>query len=63
MLNHEILRRCKNGEVNCFAFTGRGCTALTDTDFGDKGCPFYKSREQRAREIAALERRRMHDEA
>ena len=59
VLNYEIGRKCQQNEVNCFAYTGRGCMALTDTNFGDRPCPFYKSKEQRAREIIA--RRKEHE--
>ena len=46
MLHYEELRKCKQGKRYCFAFTTRGCLALSNTDFGDKPCPFYKTRRQ-----------------
>ena len=38
---------------DCFAlFKGTGkCIALARTDFGEKGCPFYKTVAQREKEI------------
>ena len=36
---------------SCFAWHGDRCIALCDNDFGDRDCPFYKSREQRAQEL------------
>lgn len=43
---------------SCFAWHGDRCIALCDNDFGNRDCPFYKSREQRARELGELSERR-----
>lgn len=38
---------CKEQRKDCFGYGVCGrCTVLTDTDFGKKPCPFYKSRRQ-----------------
>lgn len=58
MVNYMNTYACKNDEVHCFAHNGKGCTALTDTDFGDRPCPFYKTKEQRAKELEESKRRR-----
>lgn len=35
--------RCKDSRKDCFAITQEGnCKALSDTDFGNRQCPFYK---------------------
>ena len=49
---------CSMPQPDCFARNGRGrCTALENTDFHDKACPFYKTTEQEAADRAtALER-------
>lgn len=54
-MNKEI---CIHGKPDCFAWGTYGiCTALRDTDFGDRMCPFYKTREQMEEEQeAAIQR-------
>lgn len=44
----------KCGNNKCFACEDGKCRALIDNDFGNKPCPFFKTRAQLARE----ERRR-----
>lgn len=44
--------RCLRSE--CFANYGDRCACLADNDFGDRDCPFYKSKRQLADERAAL---------
>lgn len=55
---------CSREETDCFAAarsTGwskyRYCTILTDSNFGERKCPFYKSKEQREREEKENEKR------
>lgn len=40
----------KCGNNKCFACEGGKCRALIDNDFGDRPCPFFKTRAQIARE-------------
>lgn len=35
---------------DCFACDGSKCTLLTENDFGDRECPFFKTNEQVAKE-------------
>ncbi len=63
MIHHEVYKRCRDGERNCFAWTQRGCLVLTKTDFGTRHCPFYKSQAQFDREETAREKRRGEIEA
>ena len=54
-MNKEI---CIHGKPDCFAWGTYGiCTALRDTDFGDRMCPFYKPREQFEEEQEAAKQR------
>ncbi len=38
---------------DCFACKDGGCAALTDNDFGERSCPFFKTSEQVEKERAA----------
>lgn len=39
--------RCEFEHFDCFARqTNEICRALVDTNFGERDCPFYKSKEQ-----------------
>lgn len=43
--------KCRNPRCkNCIMFSQGFCTALKDTDFGEKRCPFFKSRKGRKEE-------------
>ena len=48
--------RCLRTE--CFANYGDRCSCLTDNDFGRRECPFFKTREQRAKEEIELHERK-----
>jgi len=38
---------CIHGHYECFARSRNGvCNALSDTDFGNRDCPFYKTDKQ-----------------
>jgi hypothetical protein len=37
--------------TDCFANSHGKCICLSDNDFGDKDCPFYKNREKRNMEL------------
>ena len=41
------------GFEDCHAFERGRCVALNDTDFGERRCPFYRSRADNANEAAA----------
>lgn len=41
----------------CAAWEGGYCTALTDNNFGVRKCPFFKTREQVAKEKEYCEKR------
>ena len=50
--NNDYVQKCSMKETDCFAREDDGiCSALDDTDFGGRTCPFYKPAEQRAREL------------
>lgn len=37
------IKKCVEGRSDCFAFTTTGtCLCLSETDFKNKECPFYK---------------------
>ena len=45
------LSRCPTCKVvECFGYDDGYCMTLTGNDFGDKECPFFKTREQVAEE-------------
>lgn len=46
---------CKAAE--CAAYEGGRCIVLTDNDFGGRKCPFFKTREQVAKEKDICEKR------
>ncbi len=38
-----IIKKCPEGRIDCFAINANGeCICLTDTDFGNRECPFFK---------------------
>lgn len=37
---------------NCFAYSNGECVILTDNDFGERECPFYKTQAQFERDAA-----------
>lgn len=43
--------------TDCFAHYADGCTCLSDNSFGDRDCPFFKTREQRRKELGELDER------
>lgn len=47
MVDHNKFPAC--GKVECFAYQDGCCVLLTDNNF-NKDCPFYKTREQVAKE-------------
>ncbi len=40
----EKLPRCPDKHKDCFAYCRGGCRCLSDTNFGDRACPFFKIR-------------------
>lgn len=51
----SVLPACKRS--NCFAEKDGHCIALADNYFGDKPCPFFKTREQLAAQDAKCKER------
>ena len=43
---YEIGAKPKCIRKKCFANFGCECIVLSDNDFGDRPCPFYKTKEQ-----------------
>ncbi len=37
---------CSKSHTDCASYSDGKCTALVDTDFPTKDCPFYKTRQQ-----------------
>lgn len=50
---------CEKKLDDCFACSAGRCTILSKTDFGERGCPFYKTRSQTAEERRASRQRLM----
>ena len=44
---------CRFERGDCHAYKDGCCQALADTDFGDRDCPFYRSKEENVREVSA----------
>ena len=44
--------------TSCFANCADRCSCLDNNEFGNRDCPFYKSREQRAQELCDAEAKR-----
>jgi len=44
---------CRFEREECHAYKDGCCQALSDTDFGDGDCPFYRSKEENVREVSA----------
>lgn len=40
------LKKCLKEKTACFSYVKGVCRILKDTDFGEKDCPFYKTKEQ-----------------
>lgn len=51
---------CGKKQDGCFACSDGRCTILTKTDFGERECPFFKTRAQVAEE-RNLRRQRLTD--
>ena len=47
------LPECRFERDDCHAYKDGCCQALSDTDFGDRDCPFYRSKEENVREVSA----------
>ena len=47
------LPECRFEREECHAYKDGCCQALSDTDFGDGDCPFYRSKEENVREVSA----------
>ena len=45
MKNTELIK-CPEVREQCACYKNGDCTLLEKTDFGDKGCPFYKTANQ-----------------
>lgn len=55
---NKTTSKCSS-HTDCHAFKRGGCIALSDTDFGGKNCPFYKTRTEHLKDrIAAAEKLR-----
>lgn len=39
----DRFEKCLQHETDCFAYWQGECRALTDTDFKDRPCPFFKT--------------------
>jgi len=37
---------CDKGKKDCFAYLNGRCRALCECNFGEKNCPFYKTKEE-----------------
>jgi hypothetical protein len=48
MNNNKICPPC--GAVECAGCENGKCIFLTDNNFGEKGCPFFKTKEQAQKE-------------
>ena len=48
MKNQKICPTCDM--ARCFAYDKGKCELLTDNDFGERECPFYKTKAQVAKE-------------
>lgn len=46
MSERKINRACNRTECHAYFAGTKGCIALDDTDFGERSCPFFKTREQ-----------------
>lgn len=44
---------CKQHRRACLAYSGGKCKILTGTDFGEKKCPFYKTKTMAAAQLQA----------
>lgn len=51
----EKCPRCNRSD--CLAYTQGHCVALSKNDFGTKGCPFFKTKEQAEADRAARDER------
>ena len=47
------LPECRFERDDCHAYKDGCCQALSDTDFGDRDCPFYRSKEENVKEVSA----------
>lgn len=47
----EIMEDIRCGQTKCFANKCGECSALSDTNFKGRICPFFKTKEQRNSEI------------
>lgn len=48
------LKLCKQRKEDCFAYFCGRCKALSDTNFKDRACPFYKPIQQVIKEDPAF---------
>lgn len=55
-MNQKFLP-CVYRKENCAAYHCGYCTALSDTRFKDRVCPFYKTKQQKDTDIAACRER------
>lgn len=46
MAERKINRACNRADCHAYFNGTHGCIALDDTDFGERACPFFKTREQ-----------------
>ena len=51
--NARNLPPCKQHRRAYLAYSGGRCTILTGTDFGEKRCPFYKTKAMAASQLPA----------
>ena len=52
-MDNELLN-CPMPAMRCFALNDGKCTCLSDTRFGAKMCPFFKTNEQNEKEKKAV---------
>ena len=54
---------CRQHRAACLGYGGRGrCKILTDTNFGRKSCPFYKTTAMVTAQLRAAEERKVSHE-
>lgn len=52
-IRERNLPPCKQHRRACLAYSGGKCSILHDTDFGEKKCPFYKTKAMAAAQLPA----------
>ena len=58
MSNKYMDERPRCLRSGCFANYGDHCSALADNDFGNRNCPFFKTKQQLDEERAAINKKK-----